>query len=964
MKRFLLATFALILLVLVGGAAALYLLRDQLILSQLRARSAQLAPLKLELAGLRTEVIGPFAVTLRGLELSYGEVSLSAREARLSSPLGLLELYQVFQKKKPLPLQLAVTEASVKLPAAKADKAKPEPPQWPEKIELPALPPVPLSASVDLSGGEVQGPVSLRKLATKLRLGFDGIGLSLEGDASGEATLPGAQAALPVATSLKLAATPKLVKLEAFTLKTAGIEAAGTGELGLAPVVGKFRIDANVPDLSRLSLRPEDKAALGLTAQPTGAFTLRLAGGAAAGKIKAGGQLSLTGGAFALKQAGLEGKLLLHAEAPSFVVEHTLTGKGLPALTGSLTGSADLSAARVSRPGQLEKPAGVPLKAAISARLNADSLQVDSSELEFHTLRARASAVVSAPFGPPAGRVVTAAFRAEAKSLAGFPALLPLLREKAAGSGASLEEAEGSVLAEGNVRLLPEAPAKSKVELKVLSLKGVRLPLAWKHEKAAAAASGLLLATLSGSGKYDAGALDVGAATGKADLTGLALELPGLAKKRGKKLLVTFDAKGTPSRLQVRKATLEADGLRASLAGSVATATKGRADLALTATVAAELGPLREYLPPLPVKVSNGSLSADARVSGAWLFEGGVEKSPLAVTATLRSKLGAVVMPDAAAEAAKAEKKEPAPLLPPWPVARKLRLGYRFELGSFRRGALEASGITAEGQLVEGKFMGSASVAKTFGGSAKLTQLQGHLTEPALPVRGAASAEGMDLSRLAGFVDPSYGSLVKGVLKADSTFSVPDLFAENLMYQASAKGKAEIRNGYVSTASLDQMVNAKLAGLPGVGDKAKVKTGGMAADMRTSFEVAGGTATLSGFLAVTPRKDEMRMSGTLNLAFDADMEGEAHIVDAPVKGAFREANSDAEGRLVVPIHFRGNLKNPSVEIANEIIERMAGNMARHEAEKLKSRALEEGKKKLEEEAKKAGGNLLKGIFKR
>jgi hypothetical protein len=184
------------------------------------------------------------------------------------------------------------------------------------------------------------------------------------------------------------------------------------------------------------------------------------------------------------------------------------------------------------------------------------------------------------------------------------------------------------------------------------------------------------------------------------------------------------------------------------------------------------------------------------------------------------------------------------------------------------------------------------------------------------------------------------------------------------MQTASARGKAEIQNGYVSTASLDSMVNAKLSGIPGLGDKAKVSTGGMAAEIATNFEVAAGVARLSEFFAVTPRKDEMRLAGTLDLAFNADMKGEARLVDAPVRGAVREANSDEQGRLVVPIVFRGNLKNPSVDIANETIERMLAKTATHEANKLKDKAVNEGKKKLEEEAKKAGQDLLKGIFKR
>lgn len=193
---------------------------------------------------------------------------------------------------------------------------------------------------------------------------------------------------------------------------------------------------------------------------------------------------------------------------------------------------------------------------------------------------------------------------------------------------------------------------------------------------------------------------------------------------------------------------------------------------------------------------------------------------------------------------------------------------------------------------------------------------------------------------------------------------MPDAFSEKLLEEVAASGKAEIKNGFVSTASIDGLVNAKLSGIPGVGDKAKINSGGLASEMRTDFSYAQAVATLKNFLAVTPKKDEVSLNGTMTLAFDCDMAGEARLVSAPVQGSVRAANSDAQGRLVVPIRFRGNLKSPSVDIASETIQAMLTKTAAFEANKLKDKAISEGKKKLEDEAKKAGADLLQGLFKK
>lgn len=982
MRRFLFLFVSLLFLVIVGGTAALYLFRDQILLHQLRSRAGAFAPWEIKLSGLETKVLGPFSVTLHHLELGKKEggdaVQLRIASARASSPLTILGLYQAFTTKSVLPLTVELDSPQVQLPLPQAkasEKGAAPPPPWPSSLDLPLMPPLRLTLS--WSKGGVSGAYRVENSEAKVNAHLNARAGEVEGQISGGFAMAGAEASLPADANFKLSLSSQKIKIDHLGLKAAGIEAKSSGEIDLAPVVAKFQLEASAPDLSRVSLRAEDKAALGLAALPSGSFLAKIAGVASNGALKAGGRLSLSDSIWQLRLpektifakaaegSRIEGKARLKAEAPSFLLEFPLLGQGQSRLSGNLEAALDLTEALVAKAGQLEKPAGVPLRAELSAKLEEKGIQVERLFLLFHTIQLQGSGALSQPLG----KLVSGTFKAEAKSLAGLPALLPVLREKNE-AGASLSEAQGSFVAEGRIRLLPQTPAQSLVEFRSLTAKGVRLPLAYRKDKISA--QGLLLANIQGTGKYDAGSLELGRSSGSADLSSLQIEMPGFMKKSGRKLLLQFDASGTPTRVQLRKLALQADGLDASLSGTVSTAKKGRADLSLAATAKAELGPLREYLPKLPVKISGGSFGLQAKVGGAWLLEGGIEKSPLSVSGSTTAKLGAIVMPESAASAdPAAAKTEPAPLLPPWPVARSLRLSYRAELASFQRGKLEAKGITAEGKLEEGKFLSQISVASTFGGSARLTNLAGNLTQVRLPLSGRGSVEGMNLSLLAGFVDPSYGEIVKGTLKATAAFSVPDFWSEQLMQNSRAEGEAEIRQGYVSTASIDSMLNAKLAGIPGLGDKAKVKTGGLAADMRTRFKAENGVVHLTDFVGLTPKKDEMKMNGTLDLAFNADMKGEARLVDAPVRGAVGEANSDEQGRLIVPFHFRGNLKNPSVDIANDIIEKMLAKTATREAQKLKDKAVEEGKKKLEAEKKKvedslkdAGKGLLKGLFKR
>jgi hypothetical protein len=960
MRKLLLATAAVILLALLGAAATLFVFRDQILLVQARKQLASLPSPTIELDSLRTSLLGPFSVRLEAVKISQpGAAALEAREIELSSPLGVLGLYGAYRSGGEVPLRLLVKDASVSLPEAKAQSKTPSAP-WPASLALPFLSPVPIRADIQVEGMEIKGPYSAKGARGKLELRADPSSFEASASLEALASLPGAQAGLPVTLEAKAGGGREAVKLRSFLLRAAGIDATATGDLALAPVSGKLSLSAVAADLSSLPLRPEDRAALGLSAQPRGAFSLKAEASASpAGSLSLEGSVQVekavlplrlpAGTIFSQAMAGgkLEGETLLHASFPFRAEMSWPIGSSPPKVTGGGSFSIDLTQSQVEKAGMLRKPKGVPLRAELRASFREGAAKLEGVRAAFHSLELSGSAELSSPIG----KIVSGTFQLRVPSLEGFPEMLPALGQAAA--GAALAEAKGEIQASGSARLLLDTPAKSTVELRSLSLKGVRLPLHLKNEKLET--SGILLASLVGAGKYTAGELRVDKGEGQADLTGLALSLPsGLEKKKGRRLLLSFDAKGNPARLELRKATLQADGLVARVAGTIASA-PGKMQLELKAKASAALDPLREYLPKLPMKITGGNFDADTSLRGTWLTEGGLERSPLFLSGSVKAKIGSIVMP----EAKPAEKSAPSPLLPDWPLARQTALAFQLELGQFSRGKLEAKSITAQGKLEQGKLALSAS-ARSFGGSARLERATTSLLEAKLPLRGQVKVEGMSLSSLAGFMDPSYQEIVKGALTADSSFALPDAFASDLVASAEAQGTATVKQGYVSTASLDALVNAKLAGIPGLGDKSKLKTEGLTADMRTAFRFEKGVAALQDFVAVTPKRDEMRLAGTMGLNFDCDLRGEARLTDPPVRGAVREANSDQEGRLVVPIRFQGNLKSPSVDIAGDVVQSLLAKTATHEATKLKDKAVNEGKKKLEDAAK----GVLKDLFKR
>ena len=87
------------------------------------------------------------------------------------------------------------------------------------------------------------------------------------------------------------------------------------------------------------------------------------------------------------------------------------------------------------------------------------------------------------------------------------------------------------------------------------------------------------------------------------------------------------------------------------------------------------------------------------------------------------------------------------------------------------------------------------------------------------------------------------------------------------------------------------------------------------------FTLLDSNMNLLDFKLLTPAKNELLAKGILALpSQNINVSGTAYLADAPIGGDIRAANSDAQGRFVVPFALQGNLRKPEASFAQKTIQ--------------------------------------------
>ena len=373
---------------------------------------------------------------------------------------------------------------------------------------------------------------------------------------------------------------------------------------------------------------------------------------------------------------------------------------------------------------------------------------------------------------------------------------------------------------------------------------------------------------------------------------------------------------------------------------------------------------------------AEGSVAGDISlaVNGIYDQEKGLEKSSLALSGSVlissphlsykseaAKKEAEKSEPDSKSQASaekttdKSKTPAPEPLLPNWPLAHNANVATSVTIDDFVYNDLKMQSLSWKGKLDQGVLRGNAGIAKIFDGSIKASDVATDLRQAQPDTRVNVKTDQLDVNQALTWASPSWKDLVTGRLSATAAVVAAHPSRADFVARTQAKGSFHLANAVVSTIQLDQLVNQALAKIPGLANKGGFKTNPVKADIKTNYAFNDSVMHLSDFIFITPDKNELRAQGTVDVNKMADLNGTAYLANAPVGGDVRKANSDAQGRLVIPFQLKGSLMSPQVSFAGNTVQDMLKKTAQKELQNL-------GGKNLNDQINNIKKKGLKGLF--
>jgi hypothetical protein len=295
--------------------------------------------------------------------------------------------------------------------------------------------------------------------------------------------------------------------------------------------------------------------------------------------------------------------------------------------------------------------------------------------------------------------------------------------------------------------------------------------------------------------------------------------------------------------------------------------------------------------------------------------------------------------------------------LPKGWLTQHLNVKVKSQIGVLDKEGLVAKNLNSQGQIVNGRYSGGASVGEVFGGSVDLTSLDVPLVEPKPVIQGTAKWQKVTIESALEFMKPEYKNFASGKTQGKVDFSTILPSDENFLARLKAAGEFNFDPVTLNSFKIGEMMNQTIQKLPVKIPPAKVEP--LKGTMKSQFDLSSQTLNVSALEAKDLNGSELKLKGKVAVpSLHGDLVGSFAWTQPPVKGCVLEGNSDDQGRLVVPLAIQGNLMKPSVSLLRDVAGKLAAKALACEGDKLVDKIKQDGGKAVEKEAKK----LLQGIF--
>ncbi len=729
------------------------------------------------------------------------------------------------------------------------------------------------------------------------------------------------------------------------TLRIAGIGAQFSGKLDIDTLEQEWEAKLSVPDLTsvkNLSLPGNWK------------------GSAQAGlRAKYSQELSVSGsvdlkeviGDFTVQKdlMAFQGQLKTTAQA-SFTYFRTFELK-------TLTGNLDLTDASMSYDKLFKKADEVPLRAEFDLGQNQGAIDIKRLNVELAQLKASLRGKMAVVPGESSEIDI----QVPRTALAGLEKNFPILLAPLTGF------LQISASVKGNLKNTQSL----LINANPVVLERVSVTTKWASADKTKTIDGLASINAKGALVIQGEDLKSSQLQAQADLSKVGIEIQDLfSKPIGQLLSLDVMTLQKEKSIHFSKARLSSAAGLIDLKGRVSEPLNPLIDLEIK-TSSLNLSKLAQILPMLKKWKLSGVTQSQMKLNGQYLFKDGIEKSPLALDGEFSANLpefsyqSPKPQPAAAASTPNPSQEKVEPVLPGWPIFKSAKIKSKLSIGQLTYNDLSLKGVNWSGNLNRGLLVGKMDIAKVLDATVSIGRIQTHLTDLAPTTSVSVVWGGLNLAQALDWSFPNWKGLASGIANGNMDIVALHPSKRNFLDETTVRGRIKVSNGFVNSLKFDQMVNEKLSKIPGVGNSGKVNSKGVAGNIDTDFDYAKSMLMFKTFNMLTPEKNEMNLKGWVRVNKTMDLKGEVYLVDPPVQGSIREANSDAKGRLVVPVHFAGQVANPELNIAEQTIKTLLSRTAEYETKKatnqLKERAQSEAKKQIDQNKGKLQDELSKGL---
>jgi len=358
-------------------------------------------------------------------------------------------------------------------------------------------------------------------------------------------------------------------------------------------------------------------------------------------------------------------------------------------------------------------------------------------------------------------------------------------------------------------------------------------------------------------------------------------------------------------------------------------------------------------------------LKADMKVSGGLNTENPMQ-SDLKVSGIVHLGLDEYAYKSATPAVTQTEKgKTPAP--PPYdpspfvesnPVIDNAQVTVNAQIKKVLFNDLTINDLNTVADIYKGRMSSKGTIGQVFNGSVNWKNIALPLTKPNPRITGSLQAQNIAIEKALAWSMPQWKDLAEGQAQVSMQFDTFMPSHPDFMKSLKADGTFTLQNGVMKTLQFQQMAAEQLSKIPGVGGKFTPKNDVIHAKINTTFVLQNGQMTFKPLDAVTPEKDQLNVSGIMNLDKTLDLKGNLYLSQPPVGGSFLKANMDSSGRLQIPLMIKGNLLSPQMSFATETIKEMVSKTFEYE----KNATIKNVKQKAQGELEKAAKDQLKKLF--